>query len=130
MYGQIRSEFVVDIHNNIINELGGLHGIKDYNALESSINNCFSTFFGEELYPTKEDKICNVFYLLIKNHCFNDANKRTAVSVFNILMKINCTSVQYELLELENLALDVAEDKLNQDDVKTWIKDHKIKTFE
>lgn len=37
----------------------------------------FQSAFGEDVYPTVEEKAANLLYFIIKNHPFNDGNKRT-----------------------------------------------------
>lgn len=37
------------------------------------------TMFGAELHPTLRDKAATLFFLLIKNHPFDDGNKRIAL---------------------------------------------------
>ncbi len=49
------------------------------NKLESCLEQPFATFGGEELYPTLLDKAVLLFYLVIKNHPFENGNKRMAV---------------------------------------------------
>lgn len=122
----INIEEVILIHDKIIKKYKGLEGIKDYGALESSLNNAFSTFFGEDLYKTNLEKIANIFYLLCSNHSFIDGNKRTAVNVFNILIKINDLNINYKLIELQELALKSVVHEINMDDVVEWMKEHLV----
>ena len=123
---RLEKEFVIEIHNDIIKKYNGLEGIKDEGALESSLANAFTTFFGEDLYKTDIEKINNIFFLLNKNHSFVDANKRTSVTIFNILLKINNYDIKYKLEEIEELALDVATDDSDQDDVNKWVQKHLV----
>ena len=123
---RLEKEFVIAIHDDIIKKYNGLEGIKDEGALESSLANAFTTFFGEDLYKTDIEKINNIFFLLNKNHSFVDANKRTSVTIFNILLKINNYDIKYKLEEIEELALDVATDDSDQDDVNKWVQEHLI----
>ena len=51
-------------------------------GLESIINNIYSSFNGEYLYETIEEKAANFLYLIIKNHIFIDGNKRIAATLF------------------------------------------------
>ena len=51
-------------------------------SLESIIMNIYQSFGGEEIYPSVEDKIANLLYLVIKNHVFVDGNKRIAATLF------------------------------------------------
>ena len=46
------------------------------------IGNLYQTFGGVELYPSIEDKASNLLYFIIKDHPFNDGNKRSASFLF------------------------------------------------
>ncbi len=45
--------------------------------LEWIFGNIFASFLWEDLYETIEEKASNLLYFVIKNHPFNDGNKRT-----------------------------------------------------
>lgn len=38
--------------------------------------------FGQELYPTLEEKAANLLYMLVKDHIYFDGNKRLAAILF------------------------------------------------
>jgi len=48
--------------------------------LESCLNTPFQTFERKSLYKTIEQKASMLFYLMIKNHPFQNGNKRVAVT--------------------------------------------------
>lgn len=50
--------------------------------LEGIFGNVFQTAFGEEVYSTLEEKAAHLLYFIIKNHPFNDGNKRTGAFTF------------------------------------------------
>ena len=78
--GQI-AELVVqiyDIHEIIIQQTGGLPGLRDGSMLHSAVARPFATFAGEELYPSDYAKAAALFHSLIKSHPFMDGTKRTA----------------------------------------------------
>ena len=52
----IRIEFVINIHEILIEKYGGSHGIRDKKALESAIARPFMTFDRQELYPAPTEK--------------------------------------------------------------------------
>ena len=52
------------------------------NQLKGIINNLYQTFGGVELYPSIEDKASHLLYFIIKDHPFNDGNKRSASFMF------------------------------------------------
>ena len=47
---------VLLLHKLIAEETGGSVGIRDEALLESALENAFSGFGGQELYPSKEEK--------------------------------------------------------------------------
>ncbi len=68
---EMKSEFDSDVFGNP----------KD-KSFDSSVNQIYQTFGGEELYPTLEEKASMLLYLITKNHSFSDGNKRIAASCF------------------------------------------------
>lgn len=52
------------------------------NELSGIVGNLYQTFGGDELYPTIEDKATHLLYFIIKDHPFNDGNKRSAAFLF------------------------------------------------
>lgn len=74
---------------NIINTLrfnesstSTLFAVEKDNGLESIINDIYSTFDGEDVYKSVEEKAANILYLVVKNHVFIDGNKRIAATIF------------------------------------------------
>lgn len=52
------------------------------NEFDGIVGNLYQTFGGVELYPSIEDKASNLLYFIIKDHPFNDGNKRSASFLF------------------------------------------------
>lgn len=50
--------------------------------LAGIIGNLYQTFSGVELYPSIEDKATHLLYFIIKDHPFNDGNKRSGAFIF------------------------------------------------
>ena len=55
---------------------------KNKGSLAGILGNIYQSAFGEDMYPTLEEKAANLLYFIIKNHPFNDGNKRTAAFTF------------------------------------------------
>jgi len=66
----IKVEVVIHLHGILIDKFGGIHGVRDYNALESAINRPFMTFDQKELYLSPIDKATALIESLISNHQF------------------------------------------------------------
>jgi prophage maintenance system killer protein/prophage antirepressor-like protein len=50
--------------------------------LDGIIGSIFQTFDGKDLYPSIEEKAAHLIYFVIKNHPFNDGNKRSGAFAF------------------------------------------------
>jgi len=114
-------EDIVYINNLTINKHGGSPGIKNQSLIESSLNSGLATFGGEDLYPTNEDKISMTSYSFIKNHGFNDGNKRVGCIVLLTLCRKNNIEIKPSQKDLINLGLGVASGILGKDDIKSFI---------
>lgn len=112
-------------HKKIICETGGIEGVRDLGLIESAINRAFSTFDGQDLYKSKEEKISVVTYGLIKNHGFVDGNKRIGVAMMLLLLVLNKMIINYTQEELIDLGLGVAEGILDEKGIFKWIIKHR-----
>ena len=79
------------------------------NALERSIEQPFQTFSGKELYPGLVKKAAILFYLMIKNHPFQNGNKRIAMTTLFYFLYRNKKWIKVDNQELYNFAKWVAE---------------------
>ena len=87
-----------------------------------------STFDGNELCPSKEEKAAKLGYTLVKNHAFIDGNKRIGVYVMLIFLDVNGIRMIYSDNDIITLGLGIADDSLNYKDVLTWVNRHKDAT--
>jgi len=78
-------------------------------VLESCVATPYQTYNGRDLYPRLEDKGAILFYLLVKNHPFQNGNKRIAVTSLLIFLLLNGGWLTVAPQKLYNLALWVAE---------------------
>lgn len=118
-------ENILIFHKKIISKTGGSDGVRDLGLIESALSRGFMTFDGRELYEDTEMKIAVIADGLIRNHGFIDGNKRIGVAVMILLLKLNNIVIRYSQQELIDLGLGVAEGKLNEKDILTWIEKHK-----
>ncbi|BAZ29390.1 hypothetical protein NIES4074_18350 [Cylindrospermum sp. NIES-4074] len=65
---------VIDLHRQIIEQSGGISGVRDLGLLESAVSQPKMIFGGEDLYPEVTDKAATLGFSLIKNHPFVDGN--------------------------------------------------------
>jgi death on curing protein len=79
------------------------------NVLEACINNPFQTFDGKLLYKGLEEKGAVLFYGLIKNHPFQNGNKRIALTTLLVFLRRNKRWLGADPKELYNFAVWVAQ---------------------
>lgn len=78
------------------------------NRLESCLATPFQTFNKKNLYVGLVGKAAILFYLLIKNHPFENGNKRIAVTSLLAFLYLNKKWISVENQELYNFAMWVA----------------------
>lgn len=74
----ITYQYVVEIHDHLIDEYGGMKGILNEGLLRSALEMPKACFDGKDLHRTIFDKTAAYLFHLIQNHPFVDGNKRTA----------------------------------------------------
>ena len=77
------------INSMKFNEKSDIFGIeKEQGKLNGIISQVYQNVFGQELYPTAEEKAAYLLYFLVKDHPFVDGCKRIAATLFiNFLFK-------------------------------------------
>jgi death-on-curing protein len=100
---------VILLHQKLINQTGGSHGVRDKNLVESAIARAFATFDGNDLYEAIEDKVAAITFGLVNNHGFVDGNKRIGVAAMLLLLKLNGYSLKYSQQELIVMGISIAD---------------------
>lgn len=114
----------LDLHHHILEQSGGLAGIRDFGALESALAQPRMTFGGLELYPTLADKAAAFAYSLINNHPFVDGNKRVGHAAMEIFLILNGYEIEASTDEQERVILSVASGSINREELKDWLNLH------
>ena len=73
------------------NDMSDVFGVeKEQGKLNGIIEQVYQNVFGQELYPSIEEKASHLLYFLVKDHPFADGCKRIAATLFiNFLYKSN-----------------------------------------
>ena len=115
---------VLGIYKRVMQETGGLMGIRDLGALESAIAQPYMTFAGNELYPSLAEKAATLGFSLIQNHPFTDGNKRTGHAVMEFFLGLNDYEINANIDEQVEIILSVASGKLNRIEFTEWLSKH------
>ena len=121
---KIDNDKVLLLHQLLIEETGGEPNLRDIKLLDSSIQQVYQTFDGEELYKTKEEKAARLGYSLISNHAFVDGNKRIGMYVMLTFLEVNGLNVNFTNDEIVNIGMKIASSKMSYEELLDEIKSH------
>jgi len=79
------------------------------NILESCLANPFQSFSRKSLYPSLISKGSILFYLMIKNHPFQNGNKRIAMTTLFVFLFKNKKWLRVDAQELYNFTVWIAQ---------------------
>lgn len=123
----LTEEQVLFIHSRLIDETGGVHGVRDLGLLQSAVSRPKATFGSEDLYPDICHKAAALMESLIKNHPFIDGNKRTAITSAGIFLQRNGYILETAQRELEQFTLSVVTGKASFEDAVKWFEKYFLK---
>lgn len=121
----LRPQKVLQLHRFLMQETGGLDGLRDEGLFDSAVQGPFATFGGQDLYPGTEEKAAKLGAALTQNHAFLDGNKRIGVYALLIFLDVNGVAMEYSDDDLIALGLGMADGTLDYEGVLGWIQQHK-----
>lgn len=110
-------EQLIEIHDAMIERFGGLRGIRDKNLLHSVVEMPKTTMFNQDLYPSLHEKASIYLLSIVRNHPFNDGNKRTGAVAAYLFFQSNDKSPKFTDEHYENLILEVARGEIEKEEV-------------
>lgn len=119
---------VLRLHDRIIDETGGSHGLRDLGLLESALAQPRQTFGGQDLYPSLVDKAAAAGFSLINNHPFVDGNKRIGHAVAEAMLMLNGFELSAGVDEAEAEILAVAAGERSREEFRDWIEAHVVES--
>ncbi len=107
-------EQAVELHHKTVEVSGGgALGHLEIGKLESVLQHIQN----DDYYPTFEDKLSHLFFSACKFHCFQDGNKRIAITLCAQMLLLNgylyCS--WHFIREMENISYHVAAGNINKD---------------
>ena len=108
-------------HRELIEEHGGLHGLRDEGALESALARPQSLlhYFPNTTIPALA--ACYGFGLT-QNHAFVDGNKRIALAALNTFLQINGFALTASEVEAAHVIRELAAGNIDEAALRTWIE--------
>ena len=112
------------LHSQLIQETGGIDGVRDIGLLESAVNAPLQSFDGIDMYPSVQQKAARLGFGLIKNHAFIDGNKRIGAHAMLVFLALNRISLNYTQEELIQIILQVAAGEADFQALLAWVIEH------
>ncbi len=107
--------------NNIHTIVEGKRKVRDMGLLEASAARPMASVFGEDAYPTIQDKAAALLHGIARNHPFADGNKRTATVAFLFLLEVNGWRTAWQETEALDWIVNVAEGKAEPEAFASWL---------
>ena len=100
-------------HDFIIENTGGRQGMLNENLLDSVIEHVQNDIY----YPAIEDKVAHILFSIVKNHPFNDGNKRSAIVLSVYFLELNGFDFKINpfIMHMENIVVHVAKNLINKE---------------
>ena len=110
-------EDLMEIASGVIAEVK----VRDVGLLAAADARPRVTVFGEDAYPTFEDKAAALLHSLVRNHALIDGNKRLAWSATRIFCLLNGRDLTYSVDDAEDLMLRGALGELDVRQIARWL---------
>jgi death on curing protein len=94
----------IEAHHLLIEEFGGLHGIRDQGLLESAVLRPRNGYYNDII-----EEAAALMESLANNHAFNDGNKRTAFAMVDVMLSVNGYVLDVEPLEAHQFITEAME---------------------
>ena len=115
-------EIIIDIHQKMIERTGGSKGIRDLGMLNSAVNSIYQTIDGKDLYPSIIEKASRLCFALNMNHAFIDGNKRIAMHMLALFLRMHDIDFKPSNQEVIRVGLALVSNQMNYEELLKWVK--------
>jgi death-on-curing protein len=115
-------DHVLRLHNDMIENYGGPHGIRDLGLLLSAIATPQTAYEGEYIHGDIHEMAAAYMYHIVQNHPFIDGNKRTGAAAAIVFLAMNDISVANDEQGLVDLTLSVARGQAGKADIAEFFR--------
>lgn len=110
----------IEVHRKTVEVSGGgSTGQLEIGKLDSVLQHIQN----DEYYPTFDAKLTHLFFCACKFHCFEDGNKRLAISICTQMLLLNgyLRSISAFIRESENISYHVAAGNISKELLGEWM---------
>lgn len=113
------------MHHELLVRHGGLRGMRDENALESSLARPRNRWLYE---PHVDLPVLSAAYgfALARSHCYADGNKRIAFTVMYTFLALNGLELEAPESEVVRVMTELAAGTLEESQLADWLRAHVV----
>ncbi|HYW67417.1 MAG TPA: type II toxin-antitoxin system death-on-curing family toxin [Candidatus Dormibacteraeota bacterium] len=109
---------VLEIHRQLINEFGGLHGVRDAGLLASAVFRPQTGYYEDFIHQAAA-----LMESLANNHAFLDGNKRVAFASVDVFLRLNGYALEVDPLEAHKFITEkIAAREFRVAAILKWLK--------
>jgi len=120
----VRADVVEAIHRRQLAEHGGAEGVRDVGALASALDRPRNRLTYGNPPPDLAELAAAYGFGIARNHPFADGNKRTALIVMRLFLKLNGAELAATAGEKYDLAMSLAAGELAETALAEWVRAH------
>jgi death-on-curing protein len=113
---------VVAIQSELIAEHGGLSGPPRAGDLEAALGRPVNLHAYSESPPSIPRLAAAYGFALARGHCFPDGNKRIALAIIDVFLRMNGLELAAAQTDAVDTILRLAAGELGEDDLARWIE--------
>lgn len=121
----VLEEVILALHDRLLAEFGGLGGIRDLGLLRSAMSRPQNLFAYEK--PSLFELAAAYAFGIVRNHPFNDGNKRTGFVTAVLFLESNGYDFQATEIDATITTLAFAAKELGEAEYAAWLEKHSRK---
>jgi death-on-curing protein len=115
---------VISIQGELIAEHGGLAGPPRLGDLEAALGRPVNLHAYAESPPSLPRLAAAYGFALARGHCFPDGNKRVALAVIDVFLRINGLELAADEMDAVATIQSLAAGELTEDDLTRWVTEN------
>lgn len=120
----INDHVVYAVHRRQLAEHGGGDGIRDETLLESALNKPKNLYHYADPKPDLAALAAAYAYGICRNHPFVDGNKRTALIICQLFLRLNGATLDAPASEKYETTMALAAGEITEETLAEWIRNY------
>jgi death on curing protein len=110
----------IEMHRQLIDEFGGIHGLRDQGLLEAAIFRPQNGYYDDLIHEAAA-----LMESLASNHAFLDGNKRISLAATDTFLRINGHYLELEILAAHKFITEsIAKREFRIRQIREWLTTH------